>query len=474
VVRALGCLAAASVLVLGSGSVARGDTYAFLVGVSDYESKDELRPLKFACDDMISFAGVLRNQGVPQRNIVLLHDRQSNPRFKPLRGRILKEFHLLLATLEPEDTLIVALAGHGVQIGGSAENYFLPADAQLKDPATLINVKTLYEEMDNSQAGRKLLFVDACRNDPEADNARSAGVALQPPRRLASDPVPKGIAALFSCNSDQRSFEDPALRHGIFFYQVIKAWEGAADANQNGQVTLDELESFVRKETKAHARDALSAIQTPVSQVDRTSANAWVVATSATATATATIPQPEPERPAAVDVPQRAGGPARPGDDTAAERAFLKTLGTAPNSVRAHLGLARIYHVRGDLTQALREYSAAIRLGPNDASAYVGRAVVQGASGDLAAALADYERAIRIDPGSHRRPRRPGGDPDPFESAGRRDRGLQPGDPARCQQRQGLLQPRSRPRREEGPGRRGPGLPEGRAARPPPPRALSE
>src|SRR4051794_9851527 len=66
-----------------SGQSPRGDTYAFLVGVADYESKDELKPLKFACDDVISFAGVLRNSGVPAKNIVLLHDRQSILRFKP-------------------------------------------------------------------------------------------------------------------------------------------------------------------------------------------------------------------------------------------------------------------------------------------------------------------------------------------------------------------------------------------------------
>ena len=86
---------------------------------------------------------------------------------------------------------------------------------------------------------------------------------------MAEGPLPKGIAALFSCNSEQRSFEDPVLRHGIFFYQVIKAWEGAADLDRDGKLTLDELEGFVRRETKTHARDALSSIQTPVFQADR-------------------------------------------------------------------------------------------------------------------------------------------------------------------------------------------------------------
>jgi tetratricopeptide (TPR) repeat protein len=257
----------------------------------------------------------------------------------------LKEFHLLLATLEPEDSLIVALSGHGVQLGAEADNYFLPADAELKDPSTLINIKTLYEEMDRSPAGRKLLLVDACRNDPEADNARSAGIAVPPPRRLAEDPVPRGSAALFSCKSEQRSFEDPKLQHGIFFYQVIRAWEGAADLDRNGQVTLEEMESFVRRETTTHARSALSTIQTPVFRVDRVAAADWVVASVAF---------------------QRSEG-----------KRFL---------------------ARREYAQAIRAYSEAIAINPRDDAAFLGRAIAQGANGNLEAALRDYQQAIRINP----------------------------------------------------------------------------
>lgn len=375
----------------GFGESTRGDTYAFLVGVANYESKDQFKPLKFACDDVISFAGVLRNNGVPAKNIVLLHDRQSILRFKPFGRQIKQEFHLLLATLEPEDTLIVALAGHGVQLGPESDSYFLPADAQLKDPSTLINIKTIYEEMQRSQAGRKLLLVDACRNDPESDIARSAGIMYQPPRRLAIEPVPKGMAALFSCNSEQKSYEDPALRHGIFFYQVIKAWEGAADIDRDGRVMLEEMESFVRRETKNHARDALSTIQTPVFRVDRQVADGWVVTSPASR-------RTDTDRPEIGSLLDRADALRRQGDDAAARREYDKALRLDPESKRTHLALGRFHLGRGEVSEALREYSEAIRIDPADAPAFVGRAIAQATAGNLAAALGDYEQAIRNDP----------------------------------------------------------------------------
>ncbi|WP_165220612.1 tetratricopeptide repeat protein [Aquisphaera insulae] len=376
------------VAMLGSASPLHGDTYAFLVGVSEYERKDEVKALRFASDDVIAFGGVLRNAGVPARNIVLMHDRQTNPRFRPSGKNILREIHLLLATLEPEDSLVVAMAGHGVEIGRDGESFFLPADADLKDPATLISIKTFSEEIEKSQAGLKLLLVDACRNDPEADNARGLGVTMKPPRLPSDVPLPRGSAALFSCNSEQRSFEDPVLRHGIFFNQVIRAWSGDADLDRDRRITLEELETFVRRETKTHARDALSAIQTPVFRGDHEAAKGWVVATLSRPRASAGG--------GTVEIIDRAEAMRRRGEDAAAERDFAKAIQADPNSARAHLGLARIHHAKGRLPQAIREYAEAVRLDPADAQGFVGRATALGAQGDLKGALADYERAIQI------------------------------------------------------------------------------
>ena len=377
------------VATLGSGPASHGDTYAFLVGVSEYESKDELKALRFASDDVIAFGGVLRNSGVPVKNIVMMHDRQSNPRFKPVVKKILREFHLLLATLEPEDFLIVALAGHGVEVGPTGDSYFLPADADLKDPATLINIKTIKAEIEQSQAGRKLLLVDACRNDPEADNAagsRRRGETTPPDLR---GPVTRGNRRAVQLQQRAEELRRPSTPPRHLLLPGHQGLGRLADLNRDGRITLDELESFVRRETKTHARDALSTVQTPVFRGDRQAAQGWVVASL-------TVPRPEPGRADVGELIDRAEAMRRRGDDDAAEREFAKALRADPNSAKAHLGMARIHHAKVRLPQALREYSEAIQAGPNDASAFVGRATAHGAVGDLKAALADYEQAIRI------------------------------------------------------------------------------
>jgi hypothetical protein len=99
-----------------------------------------------------------------------LHDKQKY-RYLPLPRNIRKELGLLLTRVEKGDTLVVALSGHGVQLKAKDNDkqgtpHFCPADAALKDRKNLIALDELYRQLQDCPAGRKLLLVDACRNEP--------------------------------------------------------------------------------------------------------------------------------------------------------------------------------------------------------------------------------------------------------------------------------------------------------------------
>ncbi len=68
--------------------------------------------------------------------------------------------------------------------------------------------------------------------------------------------------ALFSCSAGQESYEFPDLKHGIFCHHVLEGWKGAADGG-DGQLDLDELVSYTRKQTQTFARLKLASVQTP-------------------------------------------------------------------------------------------------------------------------------------------------------------------------------------------------------------------
>jgi formylglycine-generating enzyme required for sulfatase activity len=243
-----------------------GDRYAMLVGVRQY-IKSELTPLKFTENDIDGLSQVLRQAGYPPENLIVMTQTAGNEdaRYSPTAENIQRELKLLLAEPTADDTVLVALSGHGVQFQGEKDVYFCPADARLKDRDTLLSLDTVYKALESCQAASKVLLVDACRNDPQSNLGKAAGeVQLEPVGRRAQPAAPPGgIAALFSCAAGQKSFEIPDLEHGVFFHFVIEGLAGKADSDGDQEVTLPELEQFAGKRVKNYVRNQLSELQTP-------------------------------------------------------------------------------------------------------------------------------------------------------------------------------------------------------------------
>jgi hypothetical protein len=241
--------------------LAQTRTYAFLVGCGAYDRR-ELRPLEFTLNDVRSFHKTLVDSGVPKENMVLMHDEQSR-NLLPEAKKIREQFDLLLARVNKGSTLIVALSGHGIQFDSKGSNYFCPLDARLTDPQTLIPLDEIYKQLEGCPAERKLLLVDACRNDPQSNLAKSRAIVDLKTLSPAEETVPKGIVALLSCSATQQSYEHPTLKHGVFFHQLLQGWKGAADANKDSAVTLDEVLSYTKLKTEAFAHLELGAKQIP-------------------------------------------------------------------------------------------------------------------------------------------------------------------------------------------------------------------
>jgi formylglycine-generating enzyme required for sulfatase activity len=87
-------------------------------------------------------------------------------------GRTLTAF---ANTLKPGDEVVVFYAGHGVQVKGINYLPTVDADIQSEEDVALnsLNLNTLMERLDEAKAGLKLLFLDACRNNPYARSLRS-------------------------------------------------------------------------------------------------------------------------------------------------------------------------------------------------------------------------------------------------------------------------------------------------------------
>jgi hypothetical protein len=244
---------------------AEGTKYALLVGVRTY-IPTELRPLKFAENDVTQLAETLRQGGYKADNVRLMTKAAADedPSLLPLAANIRRELKQVAAKCQPGDSLLIALAGHGVQFRDSDENFFCPGDARLADRSTLIGFGEVFKELEGCQASFKLLLVDACRNDPLADVTRARQeVDLQSTTRPRLKQPPGGVAALFSCSAGEVAFEDPDLGHGVFFHYVIEGLRGDADRENDGVVYLPDLEVYTKKRVGLFVQRKYTSVQTP-------------------------------------------------------------------------------------------------------------------------------------------------------------------------------------------------------------------
>jgi TPR repeat protein len=223
----------------------QGRRFALLVGVNEYRHST-LPNLRYAENDVSELAAVLKRAHF---EVVLLTGGagRNDPGRRPTLANIERQLQVLLERCDKKDTVLVALAGHGLQFNNVADNYFCPQDARPfadeESRKTLLSLTEVFRQLEQNGAGVKLLLVDACRNDPSPLKGRGLD-GTNTPR------PPRGTAALFSCSPGEKAFENDGYRHGVFFYHVLEGLRGRAKDGE-GDVTWDSLQNYVRKQVAA-------------------------------------------------------------------------------------------------------------------------------------------------------------------------------------------------------------------------------
>jgi uncharacterized caspase-like protein len=230
-----------------------GNKYALLIGVNAYDS-EKLPRLEYAVRDATLTYKVLKAHGY-QPTLLTDAAGRTNPSRSPTRDNIDRALDRLLGRYDRQrkrtaggrfragDTLLLCFAGHGMQFGADA--YLCPKDAvpTEKETGTLIAVKEVYARLEGAPRGVKLMLIDACRDDGGRGTRGVDGDSAPAP--------PRGVGALFSCSAGEKANEHQALKHGVFFYHVIRGLRGAARDRDSEEVTWDSLRSYVKRRVPA-------------------------------------------------------------------------------------------------------------------------------------------------------------------------------------------------------------------------------
>jgi hypothetical protein len=277
---ALWSIAIAGILTLAAGASAQvalrspqgGEVRALVIGIDAYQFVPQLRG---AVADARDLEGALRQAGV--RDITALMDAAAD------RASVMRALDDLLARSRAGDLVVLTIAGHGVQepehVRGSQpdgmDDVFVLAGFNPNTAAgmrqRIIGTEFNHIIKQFEARGARVMFVaDACHGGGLAReiDPRAAEMSYrQAPRySLAADDL-KPISTTsdaFLTDIDFRQTEflaavdrktkSPEVRipgvpgfRGALSYAVARAFEGAADQNQDGQVTQDELFNYVRQ-----------------------------------------------------------------------------------------------------------------------------------------------------------------------------------------------------------------------------------
>jgi hypothetical protein len=213
----------------------RGTLYILAIGVDKYLNFSD-QNLDFAEADAGAFREMLDKRAGPLHNAVesrlLATEGGSAPTAENIRSALSD-----LRNAGPRDTIVVFLAGHGINEG--PDYLFLATDAARNDdgkfkPATVVSWRDLHKTLESSR-GQRILLLDTCY----AGNAYNS--------RLIKDAADDKIAVLAATDAETLAHEKPELGHGVFTYSLLKGLEGSADIEGDGRVQLGELTEFVLK-----------------------------------------------------------------------------------------------------------------------------------------------------------------------------------------------------------------------------------
>ena len=203
------------VIVLAMASPAFAGKVALVIGNAKYES-----------------AGVLANAG---NDALDMAARLEGLGFRVFAGQDLTRGEMLglldefSAALRPEDLALFFYAGHGVQIG--AENYLIPVDAVATDEVALtqasVKLAVVLRTME-LRADRRIVILDACRNNPFVEKLAARGVG-EVPKGLAK--VEAGVGSFIAFSTQPENVALDGQGRNSPFTAALLAHIGEAEAD---------------------------------------------------------------------------------------------------------------------------------------------------------------------------------------------------------------------------------------------------
>ena len=217
------------------------DAVAIIIGIENYKNVPKA---SYANNDASSFYDyAVKVLGVPENKIKLLIDKNADVIDIE---RALKNW-LPLNTDEGVSDIYFFYSGHGLPSNNGDNFYILPYDVEIDFlDRTAISQDSLIQDIKLANPKSAILFLDSCYSG----STRDGGTLMASARPLVitnqDKQYPSNFSVLSATVPNQISFSNPALKHGIFSFYLMKGLEGYADGDNDGKIIVSELDKYLR------------------------------------------------------------------------------------------------------------------------------------------------------------------------------------------------------------------------------------
>lgn len=240
----------------------RGEWYAVVIGVGEYEDK-QIPLVPFAVNDATAVHTFMTTKaGYKPENALLVTDTTGQ---KPTLANIKRALDDIRRRARKDDTVFVYYAGHGAPEMDAAgkqtdglEKYLVPRDAESASLfSTALSMENIEQIFQRLQAERVVIALDtsfsgrASARSFTRQTTRSGSVSSDFLDRVARA---KGRVILTASSANQVALDIPEHKHGLFTWFMLQGMAGAADADSDGIVTINELFSYVQRTVAERAR----------------------------------------------------------------------------------------------------------------------------------------------------------------------------------------------------------------------------
>lgn len=196
--------------------------YVFCVGVGDY-ADPRIHDLTKPPHDADTIAAFFRKG---DNEVMVLKDSEATGK------NIRKCMKTFFSQVKKNDVIVFFFSGHGIKSGFCAQDYFQAEGGALYYD----DIKEIFH---NVEAHGKIILADACYSG----KLRSKQDTVNKPTLTTGNN--QQIMLFLSSRGEEVSYESPSMQNGYFTTYLVEALRGAADANNNGNITAMELSNYV-------------------------------------------------------------------------------------------------------------------------------------------------------------------------------------------------------------------------------------